>query len=351
MITKTLHFVTTDDNERIAVWKVIDIDVPVIDTPTTETPTHATQNIFLTHGTFSDKQTCLKIAEHLAMLGHHCYIMEWRGHGDSSLPKDKFNFETVATYDYKATFQYFFDELQFDNLHCITHSGGGVGLTMFLVQNPDYIDRVNSISMFACQAYGAVLSPKSYVKIVSAKLLTRLLGYIPARRLKMGPYNESYHTMTQWYDWNLGKNFHSSFLRRVLSEQRTVDRSHNSDHSQSPNSAQNPNGNQSSATNKNENKHENKKQPDHKPFDYRSHMPKITTPIYAISARGDTFVSPTGGCRLFFEGFDNPANVFREYALEHGDLDDYTHSRIMISRNAATEIWPTVTAWIEQHAG
>ena len=48
--------------------------------------------------------------------------------------------------------------------------------------------------------------------------------------------------------------------------------------------------------------------------------------------------------------FKNPANVFREYALSHGDLDNYTHSRIMISRHAAKEIWPTVTGWIEQHS-
>ncbi|WP_265090103.1 hypothetical protein [Psychrobacter fjordensis] len=36
--------------------------------------------------------------------------------------------------------------------------------------------------------------------------------------------------------------------------------------------------------------------------------------------------------------FKNPANVFCEYALSHGDLDDYTHGCIMISRNAAKEI-------------
>ncbi len=76
----------------------------------------------------------------------------------------------------------------------------------------------------------------------------------------------------------------------------------------------------------------------------------ITTPIYAISAKGDNFISPTGGCKLFFNAFDNPTNVFREYSISNGNLDDYTHSRIMISRNAAKEIWPTVVAWIDKHA-
>ena len=85
-------------------------------------------------------------------------------------------------------------------------------------------------------------------------------------------------------------------------------------------------------------------------IDYRHHMSQITIPIYSISAKGDTFISPTHGCRLFFDGFNNSTNVFREYSLSNGDLDDYTHSRIMVSRNAATEIWPTVTAWIEKYA-
>ena len=85
-------------------------------------------------------------------------------------------------------------------------------------------------------------------------------------------------------------------------------------------------------------------------------MPNITVPIYAISAKGDKFISPTRGCLSLFNDFNrslnkNSANVFREYARSHGDLDDYTHSRILNSRTAAKEIWPTVAAWIAQHAG
>ncbi|OLF35673.1 MULTISPECIES: alpha/beta fold hydrolase [unclassified Psychrobacter] len=323
MFMKTLNLVETKDGEQIAVWQVID---SVKDNNATNGNIAAassvakTQNILLTHGTFSDKHTCLKIAEYLASYGHHCYIMEWRGHGHSSVPKDKFNFETVATYDFEATFGYLFDELELDNLHCVTHSGGGVGLTMFLVQNPRYIDKINSITMFACQAFGAVVNVKNHLKILTAKLFTRLFGYIPAKKLKMGPINESYYTMNQWFDWNLQKNFNSSFIKQSNIEQSKLAKNIIVD-----------------VTNDGS-------------FDYRQHMPMITIPIYAISARGDKFISPTGGCKLFFDAFNNPTNVFREYSISNGDLDDYTHSRIMISRNAAKEIWPTVVAWIEKYA-
>ncbi|MBH0097339.1 alpha/beta fold hydrolase [Psychrobacter sp. NZS113] len=328
MMTRTLHLITTKDDEKIAVWKVVDtIENSTIANPLENSlPIIKPQNIFLTHGTFSDKQTCLKIAEYLAGLGHHCYIMEWRGHGDSSMPKEKFNFETVATYDYEATFRYFFDELTFDNLHCITHSGGGIGLVMFLVQNPRYIDKINSISMFACQAYGAASKPISHAKIIAAKIFTRMLGSIPARKLKMGACDESYYTMSQWYDWNLQKNFKSSFIKQSTFNESAFNVS-----------IVNQASTDTTAT-------------DDEPLDYRQYMPNITIPVYAISARGDSFISPTHGCQLLFDNFKNPTNVFREYALSHGDLDDYTHSRIMISRNAAKEIWPTVMAWIEKHS-
>ena len=192
------------------------------------------------------------------------------------------------------------------------HGQKTVGLTMFLIQNKPYIDKLNSISIFACQAYGAVLNPLSYAKILAAKIVTKLFGYMPAKNLGLGPINESYYTMTQWYDWNLQKNFISGFIRN-----RDIDKQ-----------AQYQNAR----------------------FDYRQHMPAITTPIYAISGKGDLFISPTRGCQLFFEGFGHPDNVFREYAKSTGHLEDYDHTRVLMSRNSSKEIWPTVATWIEKYS-
>ncbi|MBP2279940.1 putative alpha/beta hydrolase [Psychrobacter sp. PL15] len=318
MIKECLNLVDTKDDEQIAIWKVFD---SIKDSPAANSPMVKGQNILLTHGTFSDKRVCLGMAKYLAKLGHTCYIMEWRGHGNSPIPKHKFNFETVAIYDLDATFGYLFDDLKLDNLHCVTHSGGGLCLTMFLIQNnltqdSQYMDKINSISMFACQAYGAVLNRKSYAKILFLKSMTRLLGHLPAKKLNLGSVNESYHTMSQWYDWNLTKNFKSSFTKQDGDRQNINYKDTGCNSS----------------------------------FDYRQYLPKITTPIYAISAKGDNFIAPSSGCQLLLNDFNNPTNVFREFSTSNGDLDDYTHSRIMASRNAATEIWPTVVAWIERHA-
>ncbi len=323
MLTENLKQVTTKDKVKIAVWEIFDSEKTHQFSDNTASQG---QNIFLTHGTFSDKKTCLRIAQYLSGLGHHCYIMEWRGHGASSMPKNKFNFETVATYDYEATFRYFFNELKLDNLHCVTHSGGGACLTMFLIQNPQYIDKINSITLFVCQVYGAIINPANHLKVLSAKLLTRLLGYLPAKNLNLGPINESHFTMNQWYQWNLHKNFHSSFIQKCDIDTNGIKESAFDSNIRQQNTIES------------------------EVFDYRQYMPNITIPIYAISAKGDTFISPTQGCKRLFDDFNHPSNIFREYALSHGDLDDYNHSRILNSRPAAKEIWPTVAAWIDKHS-
>ena len=164
--------------------------------------------------------------------------------------------------------------------------------------------------MVACQAYGAALNPISYAKIALLKTMTRLLGYIPAKRFKLGTINESYHKMSQWFNWNLKQNFSSSLAKQHI---------------------------------------DFKSNSDFKNFDYRQQMPVITTPIYAISAKGDNFIAPPSGCQLFLNDFNNPTNVFREFSIANGDLENYNHSRVILSGNAAREIWPTIAAWIAKH--
>ena len=344
MSIQSLHKVITKDGEQIAIWQVSanlnDDSIIKNTTVNIDIETNAklnshkvkAQNILMIHGTFSDKRVSLGMAGYLAKLGHSCYIMEWRGHGHSSMPKDTFNFETIAFYDVAATFNYLFNELKLDNLHAVTHSGGGICLTMFLTQNQHYIDKLSSITMLACQAYGAVLNSKSYLKIALLKNMTRLLGYVPAMRFKLGPINESYYTMSQWYNWNLSKNFQSSLSKQIL-------KTENSKAKRISNNDQSNNDESNNQNNNNNNKN----------FDYRQQMADITTPIYAISAKGDTFIAPNSGCKLFLNSFNNSANVFREFSTDYGDLEKYNHSRVILSSNAAKEIWPTIAAWIEGH--
>ncbi|MDO5767953.1 MAG: alpha/beta fold hydrolase [Psychrobacter sp.] len=294
MIIESLQLITTEDNQQVAVWQVAD----------DHQATYIGQNVLMIHGAFSDKRILLGIARYLAQQGYHCYIMEWRGHGASPKAKADFNLETVALYDVAATFDYLFNTLGLSSVHCITHSGGGMCLTMFLIQHPTYIDKVNSISMFACQAFGAALTPKRYARVLMGRTMTKALGYLPAKRFGLGSINESYFTMKQWFNWNLHRNFASSCIKK-----------------------------------------------DGQLFDYKAQMPKVNAPIYSIAAAGDVFIAPPSGCQLYLDSYNNRNNQFREFGVAKGDLDNYNHGRIMMSQNAAKEVWPTVLTWIKAHSG
>ncbi|MFN9726261.1 alpha/beta hydrolase [Acidovorax sp.] len=84
---------TTQDGTRLALWRVRD---------DAANPPVGTSDVFLTHGTFSDKRICLGMAKHLASLGCCCWILEWRGHGSSGASATAFNFDTVAQCDVMA---------------------------------------------------------------------------------------------------------------------------------------------------------------------------------------------------------------------------------------------------------
>jgi len=219
--------------------------------------------------------------------------MEWRNHGESSKTKYKFNFETIAKYDLKATFEFLFNTQNLNNIDCLTHSGGGIILTMFLINNPNCNSKINSITLFGVQAFGAGDKLSNRIKILLSKYLTSLLGKVPSKAAGSTEHSESYHTMKQWFNWNLNRNF--------IGEND---------------------------------------------FDYLKRMNRINVPILSICAKGDRFIAPKEGCEEFLKAFENEKNRLLFYSKENGSLENYNHSRILKSKNSKREIWPTVENWI-----
>ncbi len=271
----------TKDKKAIALWKV--------SSPCSKSDQH----IFLTHGTFSDKRICLGIAAYFATKGYYCWIMEWRNHGSSARIKDKFNLETIALYDLEASFSYLFEQENIPSLSCITHSGGGIILSMFLIQYKIYIPKVNNTVIFACQAFGAAHNLKNSMRIRLGKWLSCLLGQLPAKRIGH-PHNESHFTMKQWFNWNLSKKFWGA-----------------------------------------------------NDFNYEQEMPSINFPILSICGEGDTFIAPPQGCQAFLNSYQNPKNKLLLCGRSKGYTEDYNHSRILHSSTSKREIWPQALNWIE----
>jgi predicted alpha/beta hydrolase len=277
-----LYYIQTEDNESIALWKLN--SEKVLD-----------KHVFLTHGTFSNKKICDGIAKYLTEKGFTCWIMEWRNHGKSSKTKRKFNFETIAKYDLTSTFEFLFGTLNLKSIDCLTHSGGGIILTIFLINNPKYNSKINSITLFGVQAFGAGDKLSSRIKIVLSKYLTALIGKVPSKTAGSTEHSESYYTMKQWFNWNLNQNF--------IGE----------------------NG-----------------------FNYLGKMSEIKVPILSICAKGDDFIAPKIGCEKFLNAFENDTNKLLYISKENGNLENYNHSRILKSKNSKEEIYPKVEQWINE---
>ncbi len=271
------------EGHTLAIWKISEPEIP----------TH--HHIYMTHGTFSDKRICRGIAFFLAKKGYTSWIMEWRGHGASSIPKEKYNFETIAKNDVPVAFEYLLNQLNIKVLSCVVHSGGGAIMAMFLVHNQQYISKINSITMFGSQTTGAGNSIKNHLMLYIGKYVTALLGHSYASKFGR-PHDETYFMMKLWYDWNLSKRF--------LGE----------------------NG-----------------------FDYDLHLSKITIPIFSIHGKKDTFVATESGSEQFLQSFPNPKNKFLSCGKANGFSENYDHGRVMLSRNAEKEIWPLVLDWIVEN--
>ncbi|EPJ9004178.1 alpha/beta fold hydrolase, partial [Acinetobacter baumannii] len=69
-----------------------------------------------------------------------------------------------------------------------------------------------------------------------------------------------------------------------------------------------------------------------------------------ISGTGDKFIAPVKGCYKYLKAFENQDNVFREFGCSNNNLENYSHSRIVLSQNAAKEVWPTILQWIDKNS-
>jgi poly(3-hydroxyalkanoate) synthetase len=83
--------------------------------------------------------------------------------------------------------------------------------------------------------------------------------------------------------------------------------------------------------------------------DYQQSMKSIQIPVYSVASEADTFIAPSKSCLTFMEQFANEDNQYHCFSLKHHNLENYGHRRVIYSRNAIKEIFPTVISWIAEH--
>lgn len=255
-------------------------------------------SVILAHGTFSNYRTCGGLARYLAGRGHDCWLLDFEGHGCSDKILPAADFETMFLSGANAALDHVVTMTQ-GRIHWVGHSGGGLAALMALAKRPELTEKMHSLVMLGSQACDAGQSVSHRAVLRLSQLLTRMLGFVPARVLRLGPEDEVAEVMLQWYRWNLRAHWQGSG-----------------------------------------------------DFDYlkalREHESLAGLPVLSMAGSGDRFIAPPEACRKLHALLPGTAKAWQECGIDQKFAEDFTHSRLISSRAAAREIWPRIAGWLEQ---
>ncbi|MGC8490276.1 MAG: alpha/beta fold hydrolase [Syntrophobacteraceae bacterium] len=252
--------------------------------------------VIVTHGTFSNASLCFALAHYLAAAGFRCWVLEWRGHGESAAAPRQTTFDSVAGFDVPAALQEVFERAGRRPVFWIGHSGGGLIAAMWAARNPALAQtRLRGLLMLGSQASLAGTRPQNRMVIRLIDFLISATRSAPGHFLGMGPEPESPNLMRQWCRWNLEGRFCGE-----------------------------------------------------DGFDYQAGLREVGIPVFALSGAGDTFIAPSIGCRQLAHAFGGKDVTFRKCGIATGFEEDYTHERLILSKPASREIWPMLACWMKE---
>jgi oxygen-independent coproporphyrinogen-3 oxidase len=252
--------------------------------------------VILAHGTFSNYRTCGALARYLADRGHECWLLDFEGHGcsDKALPAP--DFEAMFLSGTNAALNHISDTTN-AKCHWVGHSGGGLAALMALARRPELTAKLHSLVMLGSQACDAGHSISHRAVLRLFLVLTRALGFVPARALRLGPENEVAEVMLQWYRWNLQKCWQGTEGLDYLNALQQLDM-------------------------------------------------LTDLPVLGMAGSGDRFIAPPAACRRLHSLLPGIDNEWQECGVSHGFEEDFSHSRLISSRAAAREIWPRIADWL-----
>lgn len=260
---------------------------------------HPGEPVILAHGTFSNHRTCGGLARYLAGRGYDCWLFDYEGHGDSNKVHPPADFETMFLTGSQSALRYVSNATG-QKVHWIGHSGGGLAALMSIAREPKLAGKFQSLVTLASQASDAGQLPSHRLALRAFTLLTRLLGRVPAKALKLGPDDENAEVMQQWYAWNL--------TARWLGADG---------------------------------------------FDYSQSLTELneleSLPVLSLAGAGDWFIAPTAACRQLFERLPSKHKSWLECGVQQGYSENYSHARLVSSRPSAREIWPRIGDWLAEH--
>lgn len=251
--------------------------------------------VILAHGMFSNYRSCRGLAKYLTTLNFECWLLDFQGHGYSDRPEQEPDFETMCLEDTSAVLE-FFEGRSALPVWWVGHSGGGLAIAMCLARDPEKQRILSGVVTLASQASDAGFNWNRRVVLSLARVLVRSIGVAPGKLLGLGPENEFSRVMDQWLCWSLA-------------------------------------GEWIGANN----------------FDYNLNLSRIRIPSLSIAAVADRFIAPMSGCKKLYENLGGNDKTFIVCGKAAGCLEDYTHARVVSSRNASIDVWPVVGKWLTDH--
>lgn len=258
------------------------------DTAVSGAPVLMTSGMFTGRG-FWISPKGLGIAAELVKRGFEVYILERRGLGESPREQQaRSGLNQAVVHDLPAV-QGLIAQRNPQPLFLMGHSFGGVMMASSLATNHMQRSSIAGVVMFGSQ----LTVDKPFLNppwSLLPKILCKLFGYFPSKRLKMGPFNESTAAMQDAVSWVSAAKSRGDYV-------------------------------------------------------FWKGFEKLQMPVLSIGGGGDT-VDPPDGVKFLMEKFASKDKTFSLLATSEGFSKDFDHVGMVVSKQAAGEVWPMVADWM-----
>jgi predicted alpha/beta hydrolase len=258
--------------------------------------------IIMLHGMFSSRKFWLSdndigMAAYLCQQGYECWIFDRRGIGDNVKGYKDANLLTHCIKEDLPAIQKCVHKQNPQSSLWIAHSFGGVLISSSIAQG-----YLNQSSISGLVFFGTQLTVKKYnlnrPLSINIFAITALFGHMPGIFLRLGSQDETKETARDC-------------VRLVSASKRGT------------------------------------------PFDYWKGFECIEVPVLAVSSVGDS-VDSYKGCRHFYDRFYVDNTVKNKYVLlgkQFGHRQNYSHTGMVLSKDAQEEVWPSVSRWMKDIKG
>jgi predicted alpha/beta hydrolase len=246
------------------------------------------------------------LAPYLAQKGYDVFVVDLRGKGKSkpsarSVTGLKGQFE-VITLDIPELIEKINELKPNSSIHLMAHSWGGVLLSSWYARFGKHHPNIRSITFFACKRKIYIHHFKRWIMVdlmwtFVGSIVTSILGYLPAKKLRMGADDEPGQFFFQCNKWVYSNNWIDP-----------VDK-----------------------------------------FDYKKAFPQSGfPPVLSLTGVADHSLGNTYCVNRMLQEISPPELIHLDLGKNHGNKNDYGHVDILTHPDAASDHFPKVVNWLAQ---